>query len=113
MQPGMPPGAKPMDFTTGPLNYDESAQLMNDFSFRGKIKVACLKFASYINDEPSATPAHTTRYAWAQQTFQNPDNSATRIQPTVVMDPSVQTQGSSIPDTELQSAVETAVQKFL
>jgi len=95
------------------LSYDESATLMRDVSFVGRIKVACLHFATFILDEPSSTAAHNTRYRWAQNTLVDADAVATKVAPAVVMDPQVQTDGSSITDANLQSSVETAVQKML
>src|SRR5215471_11483983 len=105
--------ASPHNINTGPLNYDDSAQLMADIPFRGRIKVACLHFAQYIIGEATNTVAHSTRYRWAQNAYQNPDNAAMQVQPAVVMDPSVQAAGSSIADGPLQTAVETAIQAFL
>lgn len=91
------------------MTYLESAQLMNDLTFRSRIKVACLKYADYILDEASNTPAHNTRVKWATAVFYQPDVQAGEIQPVVVMDPSVQEQGADIDDAALQDAVETAV----
>lgn len=95
------------------LTYDESAALMNDAAFRGRIKVACLHFADYIFGEDNTVPAHNTRLRWAQNTFLNPDASAAAVTPPVVMDPSVQDAGSAIEDAALQSAVETTLNKML
>jgi len=95
------------------LTYDDSASLMRDATFIGRIKVACLKFANYILDEPSSTAAHNTRYRWAQNTVVDADAVASKIAPGVVMDPQVQTDGSGITDAALQTSVETAVQKLL
>ena len=95
------------------LNYDQSAALMTDFAFRGRVKVACLKFADYIANEAATTPAHNTRYRWAQGCMMNPDNTATQVQPPTVMDGAVQTAGSTITDDALQSAVEGVIGKML
>lgn len=105
--------AMPKSSFPGPLDYDSSAALMSDFAFRGKIKVACVHFADYIKGEPASTPAHNTRYKWAQGVDGNPDFAAGQIQPAVVNDPNVQAQGDAISDAALQTAVETAVQNFL
>jgi hypothetical protein len=96
-----------------PLTYEDSAALMNDNAFRGRVKVACLTYADYISGEAANVPAHNTRYKWAQQCFQSPDATAQQVTPAVVMDPSVQQDGAAIVDTELQVAVETAVNKIL
>jgi hypothetical protein len=95
------------------LTYAESAALMNDVAFRDRIKVACLTFANYIVGEPANVPAHTTRVKWANQTMVSPDGSAMTVQPTVVMDPQVQQDGSNVTDVALQTAVETAVNKLI
>jgi hypothetical protein len=95
------------------MTYIESANLMVDIEFRGRIKVGCLTFANYIVGEDPATPAHSTRVKWAQQTMLSPDLTASQIQPTVVMDAAVQEAGADITDAALQEAVETSVNKLL
>lgn len=95
------------------LTYEQSATLMNDMTFRGRIKVACLKYANYIVGEATTVPAHNTRMKWAQQTLQQPDASALLVTPTTVMDPAVQDQGSAIDDAGLQSATENAINKMM
>ena len=97
----------------GPLDYDSSAQLMNDMAFRGRVKVACLHFATYIQGEPVSTPAHNTRYKWAQECVVIPDQKALLFAPSVVMDAAVQSAGDSITDAALQTAVEDAIQAQL
>jgi hypothetical protein len=96
-----------------PLTYDESAALMTDFAFRGRVKVAALKYADSILGEPTNTPAHNTREKWANQTFQNPEAEAMKLQPPVVMDAAVQTDGAAILDPALQGSVEAVVNKML
>jgi hypothetical protein len=95
------------------LTYAESATLMTDMGFRDRIKVACLRYANYIWEEPATTQAHATRIKWAQSTYANADNSANAVQPTVVMDPQVQEDGSAITDEALQVTVETSVNKMM
>lgn len=96
------------------MTNEESAALMADMTFRGRIKVSGLKFATTIlNENPAQIEGHSARYRWAQTMAQNPDVEANRIQPMVVMDPAVQDKGSSIDDAQLQSAVEAVVNKFL
>jgi hypothetical protein len=95
------------------LTYEQSAALMNDPVFVDRIKVALLKYADFISNEATGTTAHNTRLRWAQQTMQAPNNMAQSYAPPVVMDTAVQTQGSAISDTDLQSAVETTVNKML
>jgi hypothetical protein len=49
------------------MTYDESQKLMTDTAFRGRVKVACLRFADAIMNEASTEPEHNTRMKWAQQ----------------------------------------------
>jgi hypothetical protein len=95
------------------LTYEQSSELMNDPVFRGRVKVACLKFADYIFGEAATTPAHSTRIKWAQHTMLMPDASAATVAPEVVMDPAVQQDGAAITDAGLQSATENAINKML
>lgn len=93
------------------LTYEESATLMRDQTFVGRVKVAILHYANYIYDEASGTVGHTSRVRWAQSVTANPDLMALSTTPLVVMDDAVQTDGAGITDAALQSATETAVNK--
>ena len=95
------------------LDYAASAELMNDQAFRGRTKVAVLKYATHIVNEAPNVEAHSARYRWAQATFAQPDMAAANITPMVVMDPSVQQDGAAVTDPILQVAVETIVNKIL
>lgn len=103
------------------LTYDESAMLMTEQQFRGRVKVACLKYASSIMDEPNVVPAHNVRLNWARSVFQQPDIIAGQIQPPTVEDPAVQNAGlttdppitSAIDDAGLQGAVEAVINKMM
>jgi hypothetical protein len=95
------------------MTYTESAALMSDMTFRGRVKVAVLKYADSIMIEASSVPAHNTREKWAVLAMQNPDAIAGQIQPPTVMDPAVQTAGSAVTDIALQAAVEGVVNKIL
>jgi len=95
------------------MTYSDSAALMSDITFRGRVKVAVLKLADSIMIEASSVPAHNTREKWAIQAMQNPDGIAAQIQPPTVMDPAIQTAGSQVDDTGLQGAVEAVVNKML
>lgn len=95
------------------LNYDDSNSLMNDYSFQGRVKVACLHFAQYIVDEDPITPAHTTRERWARGTFENPKMAADRVTPGVVMEPHVQADGTKVSDVDLQTDTETVVNRLM
>lgn len=95
------------------IDYLASNALMFDENFRGRSRVACLHYATYISGEAASVPAHATRMRWAQQTIANPDTSLAQIMTTLVMDDKVQTAGAAITDPDLQSAVETSVNKFI
>ena len=97
----------------GPLDYSTSSELMNDGTFRGRIKVALVKFATSIQNEPTATPAHNSRFKWAQTALVNVDYQVNQFTPPVVLDPAIQSAGDTISDSGLQGAVETAVQAQL
>lgn len=95
------------------LTYEQTAALMQDAVFRGRVGVACVNFARYITDEQPSTPAHNTRMKWAQQTLLTPEATVAQVIPTVVTDAAVQAEGSAITDAALQTAVETAVNKLI
>jgi len=95
------------------LTYEQTAALMVDATFRNRVQVACMKYANYIMDEATGTPAHNTRMRWAANTLGNPAAAVTQVMPTVVMDSQVQQDGSVITDAALQTVVETAVNKLL
>ena len=95
------------------IDYLASNALMFDEAFRGRSRVACLHYASYISGEDDSVPAHATRMRWAQQTIANPDASLAQIMTTLVMDDKVQESGAAITDPDLQSAIETSVNKFI
>lgn len=95
------------------MTYEETYQLMRDQIFRGRVSVACSKFASYIADEAPSVPAHPTRYKWSMTTLVNPEGATTQVIPTVVWDASVQADGAAVTDAALQTAVETSVAKLI
>jgi hypothetical protein len=95
------------------LSYDQSSQLMADPTFRGRVKVAALVYATYIQAEDPTTPAHTSRLKWATGCILSPDAVAMQLQPGVVMDPAVQAAGSTITDDALKNAVQTLIDKIM
>lgn len=95
------------------MTYEETFQLMRDQIFRGRVSVACTKFASYIADEQPNVPAHPTRYKWSMATLTNPEGATIQVIPTVVWDAAVQQDGAAVTDAALQGAVENAVQKLI
>ena len=86
---------------------------MTDLTFRGRVKVACLKFADSILVAPIEVAERTAQVRWATQTFSQPDVAAQQAQPPTVMDGAVQAAGAGITDDALQSAVEATVNKML
>lgn len=95
------------------LSFQQSAQLMGDLAFRGRVKVACLKYADSIMSSRGPQPGGNTLLKWAQQTFQQPDQVSMQVQPPTVMDAAVQGAGADITDDALQGAVEAVVNKML
>ena len=95
------------------LTYQQSSDLMNDFQFRGRIKVAALKYATALFDEAANVEWHNSHVAWAQKMYQNPDAVATQLHSPVVMDAAVQSAGAAITDDALQGAVEALVKKLV
>lgn len=96
------------------IDYAAQAALAQDAAFRGRVQVACVRFADSIQLETQAVPAHTSRLKWAALVVDNPANMALRVQQQVVTDPAVVADGANITDTALQGSVETVVQqKFI
>jgi len=96
------------------MTYEQTCNLTKDPAFRGRVSTACVHYAVFITDEPVATPAHSTRYKWAQQTLVMPDAAVNQVIATVCNDTAVQdAPGAAITDAALQGAVETAVNKLL
>lgn len=94
------------------LTYADTAALMTDQAFIGRSRIACLHYASYISGEDYSVPAYNTRQRWANATFQNPDAATLAVLPVLVMDDKVQIAGAAITDADLQSALETSVNKM-
>jgi hypothetical protein len=93
------------------MDYSESAALMTDPTFRGRIKVSALKYGDSIVIAATPVADHTSLVKWAFRCFQMPDTIAMELQPLVVEDPAVQAAGAAIDDVALQGAVEAAVRK--
>lgn len=93
------------------MTYEESAQLIQNPQFRGRIKVACLTYASRIISQGGG--ASNALLRWCNQTMQMPDQAAQNVQGPAVMEPGVQSQGANIDDGSLQFSVENAVNKML
>lgn len=95
------------------MTTEESANLMSDITFRGRIKVCILDYATYIFGEAPTVDGHPGRYRWAQNAGINPDYEAGRLHPMVVMDAQVQLDGAAIDDAKLKISVQTVVNKFI
>jgi hypothetical protein len=95
------------------LTYEESAALMQNPTFFGRVKVAALNYSQYILEEAPDTPAHNTRTRWAQQCYLTPDNVTIQLVPPTVMDPAVQSDGANVTDEALQAAVQGVVDRML
>jgi len=95
------------------IDYKTASDLMHDADFNGRTRIACLTYAAYIVDEATDVPAHTTRLKWAQNTFAASENAVNEIMPILIMDDKVKTSGAAITDSDLQSAVETSVNKTI
>ena len=92
------------------LTYTESANLMNDPVFRGRVKVAALNYAQAISIQANNSGS---KIRWAQNTFASPDSVAAQLVNPVVMDPQVQTDGSAITDTNLQTSVQVVADRMM
>lgn len=85
------------------MTFEESAQLINDQAFRGRVKVAALLYAQYLSQQPNLGNAKQT---WIRQTMQAPDQAAQLLSPNVVINPNVQQAGAAVTDANLQAAVQ-------
>ena len=95
------------------IDYKTSSDLMHDEAFLGRTRIACLTYAAYIADEAITVPAHTTRLKWAQATFRDSENAVNEIMSILIMDAKVKQFGAAITDADLQSALETSVNKTI
>jgi len=110
------------------MTSDESAYLMTELSFKGRIRVFLISYAETILNEPTSTPRHKSGVDWAVETHRNSDARAMQIQPTVVMDPGIQQAGlmddhndtnpvkrkiSAATDQQVDAAVQAVVNKTI
>jgi|SRR5262245_1195164 len=105
------------------LDYKQSAQLRTNITFQGRIASAALKWAGSILANSAVDLTQTVKRKeinYAEALVLNANAKAAELQPMVVQDPAVQgadldpeTGDSTIPDTQLQSAVEYTIQKIL
>jgi hypothetical protein len=86
---------------------------MVDMTFRGRVKVASMQFATTVMNEEPTVVAHNARLRWAQSMYQQPDAIAAQLQTPVVMDPAVQAAGADVTDAALQGATEAVINKLI
>ena len=85
------------------LSLADSAILMMDSTFRGRVKVAALKYAQYLQLQPSLSNSKSN---WIRSTISSPDQTAATLTPAVVMNPNVQGPGADVDDANLSAAVQ-------
>lgn len=89
------------------LTYEESAALMSDQVFRGRVKAACISYAGTLLASPPAN--NPALFAWASATYDNPELATQKVTPPAVMNVNVQTEGAAISDPALLATVEYVV----
>lgn len=92
------------------LSFAESAELINNLDFRGRVKVAALQYAAYL-----ATVAgnSNSKQQWAQRTLQMPDQTAQTLVGPVVMNTNVQSLGANIDDQNLAASVQVVADMMM
>ena len=92
------------------MTFEESAALINDSVFRGRVKVAALLYAQYLSLQPANSNA---KMRWLQQMIATPDQTATQLAPPTVMNPNVQQAGAAVTDIDLQAAVQVVADMMM
>jgi len=102
------------------MTSDESAALMQQQAFRGRVQVACIKYSDSIHTTNSNAIGHVSLERWADSVYSQPVQVASQVQPFVVMDPAIQAAGvdpvtgnSLATDAEVQGATEATVNKTI
>jgi hypothetical protein len=90
-------------------SYLEIAGLRTNDDFKARVMVAVIKYAAYVQNEDSGIPFHELRVTWARRALLNPEEQAFRIMGTLIGNGTIQAQLGGIPDADLQSAVEYAI----
>jgi hypothetical protein len=85
------------------LTLSDSAALINDPTFRGRVKVAAVNYAQYLQLQPSLS---ASKSRWIQNTMTQPDQAAQQLTPGVVLNPSVQNAGAAVTDADLKAATQ-------
>lgn len=94
------------------LTQEESAALMNDPVFRGRVKVCALNYAQYLSLQ-AATAGSNAKMTWMQSTVRNPDNMAATLTPPTVLNPNVQIAGAEVTDADLMAAVQAVADMIM
>jgi len=92
------------------MTFEESATLINDPTFRGRVKVAALVYAQYLSLQPNNS---SRRSDWIFNTLRAPDIATQTLTPSVVINPNVQQEGASVTDPNLQAAVQMAADTLM
>jgi len=92
------------------MTLEESANLINDPSFRGRVKVAALIYAQYLSLQPNNSSSTSN---WIFQTLRAPDQVALTLTPSVVINPNVQIAGANVADPDLQAAVQSVATSLM
>lgn len=88
------------------MSQTDTANLINDPIFRGRVKVAALQYAQYLQLQPSL---NASKANWIQRTMTQPDQIAQTLVAAVVISPNVQNAGgSSVSDPDLLAATQYA-----
>lgn len=87
------------------LTDNESAALMINTSFQGRVKVCALRYAQALMAQTSP-PATGAEYRWANQVMNNPQMFAGTLASPTVLDPGIQ--GAGIDTTSGDSTADDA-----
>ena len=98
------------------LTLDQSANLMTNTTFQGRIKTSSMIFATSITQNPGFSSG---LQSWARTTIAGPMAMAAQLQPSVTIDSAVQNAGidpddgdSLVTDDQLNQVVQVVVQRL-
>ena len=92
------------------LTLAESAALMLDPQFRGRVKVAAMKYADALLLQSGLSVSRTQ---WAQRTMQQPDQTAQQLVSGVVINVNVQNAGADVSDPDLTATVQVVADRMM
>jgi hypothetical protein len=102
-----------------PMTSDQTAALMQDPNFRGRVQVACVRYSDSIKTANSNAIGHVGLERWADAVYAAPMQIAMQVQPFVATDPTIQETGvdengiSLASDAQVQGATEATVNKTI